>query len=201
MDDLHERKVEGIVLKSILYKEHDRIVTLMTSQAGLISFLAKRVKTPEKTALLSPFSQIELIYQKKNSDLYTFKDGTLLSAHLKLREKWNYLDIAGKMGNLILTTQLPGKPTPLLYTLFIACLKQLPHFEDPMTLLLLFHLKLLTHEGVLSWEKPGPLPLHPWETLKELALSRSFQSIQKKRGLGALYEGLKTTLSSSSAVS
>ncbi|HNA61718.1 MAG TPA: DNA repair protein RecO [Rhabdochlamydiaceae bacterium] len=190
---MHDEHTEGIVLKSILYKDHDRIVTLMTLEAGLISILAKRVKTPEKMTLLSPFSQIELIYQRKKSDLYTFKDGSLLSDHLKLREKWDYLDIAGKMGNLILTTQLPGKPAPLLYTLFIACLKQLPYFEDPMTLLLLFHLKLLTHEGMLSWEIPGPLPPQHWEVLKELALSRSFKSVQKKRGLGPLYALIQKT--------
>jgi hypothetical protein len=160
--------------------------------------MAKRVTTPEKMTLFSPFSQIEAIYQKKRSDLYTFKDGTLLSDHRDLREKWGYVEAAGKMGHILLHSQMPGKAAPLLYALFISCLKQLPKFEDPAALLLLFHLKLLTHEGVVSWEERSSFPLSvsqdQWNTMKELADSRSFQTAQKKRGLGPLFVELEKSV-------
>ncbi len=194
-----QESVEGVVLKSLLFKENHRIVTLFTKQSGLISFIAKRVKSPEKMALLTPLSQIEVICEKKQSDLYLLQDATLISDHLFLREKWDYLETAGKMGSLLLQSQMAGKPAPLLYALFTACLKQLPLFEEPITLLLLFHLKLLTHEGVLSWEGSAdfPLPKSHWIIMKELALSRSFQLAQKKRGLMPLYEDFEKKLRSS----
>lgn len=182
-----EERVEGIVLRTTPFKENHRIITLFTPTAGLISFMAKRVKTPEKLVLLSPFSQIEAIYRKKLSDLYYFKDGSLIADNLFLREKWDYLDIAGKMAQIVLHSQLPGKPAPLLYALFIACLKQLPYFEEPAGLLLLFYLKLLSHEGILSLEERAAFPISvsssQWDVMMELAQNRSFQSLQKRKGL------------------
>ncbi len=185
-----EEKTEGIVLKTIPFKENHLIVSLFTPQTGMIGLLAKRVSTPEKRVLLSPFSQIEVIYSRKQSDLYLFKDGTLLSDHRFLRDKWEYLEIAGKMGHAVLHSQLPGKPAPLLYALLIASLKQLPLFEEPPSLLLLFYLKLLTHEGILSWSDRNHFPFvissDAWQILKELTKSRSFKPLQTQKGLSNL---------------
>lgn len=185
-----EEKMEGIILRVTPYQESHRIITLFTPDAGLISLMAKRVTSPEKLALFSPFSQIEVIFRKKLSDLYQFKDGSLLADNLFLREKWTYLEIAGKMAQIILHSQLPGKPAPQLYALFLACLKQLPSFEDTSSLLLLFYLKLLKHEGILSLEDkdsfPLPLSYDQWDLLRELATSRSFQTLHNKRGLSPL---------------
>jgi hypothetical protein len=193
-----EERVDGIVLRTTLYKETHRIITLFTAEAGLISFMAKRVKTPEKMVLLSPFSQIEVIYRKKLSDLYLFKDGSLITDNLFLREKWDYLETAGKMAQIILHSQLPGKPAPLLYALFTACLKQIPHFEEPTCLLLLFYLKLLTHEGLLSLDDRGsfPIPLSAkeWDVMMELANNRSFKALQKRKGLTPLLQQLEKNL-------
>ena len=193
-----DERVEGIVLRSTLYKETHRVITLFTSQAGIISLLVKGVKTPERLALLSPFSQIEVFFRKKLSDLYLMKDGSLLSDNLFLREKWDYLETAGKMGKMILHSQMPGKPAPLLYALFLACLKQLPHFEEPAPLLLLFYLKLLTHEGLLSFDDratfPIPLSADQWDIMMELAQSKSFKELHKRKGLASLLQQLEMNL-------
>ena len=192
-----EEKIEGIILRVTPYKDQHRIITLFTPQ-GMMSVLAKRVSTTEKRALLSPFSQIELVYQKKQSDLLTFKDGSLLSDNRFLREKWDYLETAGKMGQLLLRSQLPGKPAPLLYSLYLACLKQLPKFEETSPLLLMFYLKFLTHEGLLSWEDPDHFPFtlasDQWNLVKTMAESRSFQALQKKKGLTPLLNLLEKNL-------
>ena len=191
-----DERVEGIVLRTTLYKETHRVITLFTSEAGLISLMAKGVKTPERLALLSPFSQIEVFFRRKLSDLYLMKDGSLLSDNLFLREKWGYLETAGKMGTMILHSQMPGKPAPLLYALFLACLKQLPHFEEPAPLLLLFYLKLLTHEGLLSLDHPGAFSMAPeqWNILMELAQSKSFKGLHQRKGLSPLLEQFEKSL-------
>ncbi len=193
-----EEHVEGIVLRVTPYKDRHRIVTLFTSQAGMISLLAKKVSTPEKMALLSPFSRIEALYFKKQSDLCLLKDGTLIDGHLFLRDKWSYLETAGKMAQILLHSQLPGKSSPLLYALFKMCLKQLPQFEDPSSLLLFFYLKLLTHEGILSWDDPSTFPLpckaEEWELMKEWAKHRLFQPLQNKKSPTALLKLLEKNL-------
>jgi DNA repair protein RecO (recombination protein O) len=190
-----EEKVEGIVLRSTIYKETHRIITLFTPEAGLISLMVKGVKTPERMVLLTPFSQIEVFFRKKLSDLYLLKDGSLIADHLFLREKWVYLETAGKMGQMILHSQMPGKPAPLLYALFLACLKQLPQFEEPASLLLLFSLKLLTHEGILSLDDraafPIPLSSREWDMMMEIAQSKSFKGLHKRKGLTPLLQQLE----------
>ena len=193
-----EERVEGIVLRSTLYKETHRIITLFTSEAGLISLMVKGVKTPERMALLTPFSQIEVFFRKKLSDLYLLKDGSLITDNLFLREKWDYLETAGKMGQMILHSQMPGKPAPLLYALFLACLKQLPKFEEPAPLLVLFYLKLLTHEGLLSLDDrsafPIPLSSGEWGMMMEIAQSKSFKGLSKRKGLTSLLQQLEKSL-------
>lgn len=193
-----EERVEGIILRVTPYKDRHRIVSLFTSQAGMISLLAKKISTPEKMALLSPFSRIEALYLKKPSDLHLLKDSSLLDSHLFLREKWDYLETAGKMAYILLHSQLPGKSSPLLYALFKACLEQLPRFEDPCSLLFLFYLKLLTHEGLLSWKDRSSFPLscktEEWELMREWAQCRSFQLLQTRKGLGPLLKLLEKNL-------
>ena len=192
-----EERVEGIVLRSTLYKETHRIITLFTSEAGLISLMVKGVKTPERMALLTPFSQIEVFFRKKLSDLYLLKDGSLIAGNLFLREKWDYLETAGKMGQMILHSQMPGKPAPLLYALFLACLKQLPKFEEPAPLLLLFYLKLLTHEGILSLDDrsafPIPLSSEEWDMMMDIAQSKSFKGLSNRKELTPLLQQLENS--------
>jgi DNA repair protein RecO (recombination protein O) len=193
-----EERVEGIVLRTTPYKESHRIITLFSQEAGLISFMVKRVRTPEKMVLLSPFSQIEVIYRKKLSDLYSFKDGSLIADNLFLREKWDYLEIAGKMAQILLHSQMPGKPAPLLYNLFLGCIRQLPHCEEPASLLLFFYLKLLSHEGILSLEDRAAFPIAlsaaNWDVMMELANNRSFQALHKRKGLAPLLQQLEKKL-------
>ncbi len=193
-----EERVEGIVLRTTIYKETHRIITLFTADAGLISLMVKGVKSPERMVLITPFSQIEVFFRKKLSDLYLLKDGSLIADNLFLRQKWNYLETAGKMAQMILHSQMPGKPAPLLYALFLACLKQLPQFEEPAPLLLLFYLKLLTHEGILSLDDKAAFPIslstQQWDVMMELAQSKSFQALHKRKGLTSLLQQLEKNL-------
>jgi DNA repair protein RecO (recombination protein O) len=191
-----EIKSEGIILKTTPYKDHHRIIQIFTPNDGLLSLFAKGISRPKLQSLLSPLSQIEVIYRKKTSDLYFFKEGFIIQSHHFLRTEWKILEAAGKMGSVLLQTQLPGKASPELYKLLIASLKQLPHFQDPSTLILLFYLKLLTYEGVISWDSPAffPFPSPHWAELKKLAHTRSFREHYNQKGLGNLVPQLEKLL-------
>lgn len=193
-----EIKTEGVILKVTPYKDHHRIVHLFTPHEGVLSFLAKGISKPKMQSLLSPLSHIEVVLRKKTSDLYFFREGSLLESHHFLRASWPLLEAAGRLGETLLTTQLPGKPALDLYRLFTACLKQLPHFDEPATLAVLFILKLLTHEGVVAWDAPSffPIPCSNWATLKLLAETRSFSAWHNFRGLEGALPALETLIKS-----
>lgn len=176
-----EQRSEGIVLRSIPFKEHDRIITVFMQEAGVVSLLVK--KAHRQRALISPFCQGEFLYVKGKTDLYQFRDGTALEEHYALRSSLAYLSAAGEMIQAILQSQLPGKAAPDLYALLAACMRQIPLCDHPFRLITSFRLKLLTHEGVLSWENASLFPIiltdSEWNILKETATARSFRKIQQ----------------------
>lgn len=197
---MSEIKTEGIILKMIPYKDHHRVIQLLTPDHGILSLLAKGVSKPKLQSLLSPLTQLEVVYRKKGSDLYFFKEGFVIEDHHFLRTRWDLLASAGKIAGALLQTQFPGKAAPDLYRLLIACLKQLPHFQFPSTLVTLFYLKLLTHEGVITWEKPELFPLScsltSWNNLKNLAQSRSFKAHYDNQEMGNYSSQLEKLLKS-----
>ena len=151
MADMHEEKIEGIVLRSQDYKERHRIITLF-SPHGLISLIVKSIsrKNARLLALTTPFSHGEYVCHQGRSELWNFQDGTLLNDHLALRQSLKSLQAAGALASAILASQMAGKPAPALFALYRSYHRQVTQFEDPEPLLASFYLKLLKHEGLLS---------------------------------------------------
>lgn len=143
-------ETEGIVLKILPYQDYNRIVTLFTPE-GLIKIFAKGGK---KTFLrqneLAVLTQGVYIVQKGRGDFHQVKDATIVNQHLRLRERFENLEVADKMIRAILETQWPGKAVPRLYALFQLFIEQIPQFADPDRLMAAFYLKLLKHEGILQ---------------------------------------------------
>jgi DNA repair protein RecO (recombination protein O) len=167
-------KTEGVVLRSLVYGENARILTLFTREAGLISLIVKGVsgKRVYLLSLCSPFCSGEFIYRKGGSDLYRFQDGTIVDEHISLRREWRYIETAAVLARALLQSQLPGKSAPLLYALFLAYLKQIPQFENRPTLVASFKLKLLLHEGLLAFEQET-------SPIQALLAARSFRSLKE----------------------
>lgn len=149
---LLNEKDEGIVLKSIDYKDQQKIITLFTQSRGLVSLIVKGINR-KKTHLLtltSPLTQAEYHFSIRRSDLYTFQDGSPLNTHHQLRENLDHLQTAVSFAEALLSSQFPGKPAPALYQLLLVYLKHLPSFSDPSPLKASFLLKLMKHDGHLS---------------------------------------------------
>ncbi|MGR3973025.1 MAG: DNA repair protein RecO [Candidatus Rhabdochlamydia sp.] len=188
---MSEIKTEGIILKTIPYQEKKSIVTLLTKDHGIISLFVRQEKSFKGHSLINTFSHIDLVYQKiKTSECFALKEGTMIESHYFLRETWSRLEAAGKMSAAILFTQFPGKSSPLLYHLLLACFKQLPHFKSSLTLVTLFYLKLLTYEGVLSWEDgslfPLPCSLKEWQLLKSISQTTLFSPYYQEMSLDVM---------------
>ena len=162
---MKENKCEGIVIKSYAFKETERIIHLFTPDQGIIHLIVKHLspKKPQRVNLTTPLCQGQYIYRKGKSDLYSFIDGSILNLHLPLRQSLSELTLGGKMLQAIHDTQLPEKPAPKLYQLLSAYLKKLP--LAPASIWTSFQLKLLKHEGHISFEKPHIKSIHGIHTL------------------------------------
>ena len=147
---MQEERTLGIVLRSLDYKDSQRIITVFTP-IGLLSFIVKGItRRTSLLALTTPFSEGEFIFRRSRSDLLSFLDGTVNDNHLPLRQRLSSLETAGSLAHAILSSQLDGKSSTDLYQLFRFYLKQVPSFESPSSLLASFQLKLLLHEGLLA---------------------------------------------------
>ncbi|MFI5333630.1 MAG: DNA repair protein RecO [Chlamydiales bacterium] len=171
---------EGIVLKSLDYKENQRIITVFSKDFGVISLIVKGVSRSslQKLAITTPLCQAEFHFTRGKSDLFRLSECAVVCDHLPLRNQLSHLQAAGVMAQAILKFQLPCKPTPLLYALFERYLKQLPGFPNPLPLTSSFLLKMLHLEGLLSLERPLPhFTSSEQDLLTTLVESRSFTKV------------------------
>lgn len=150
MENMEER-TQGIVLRSLDYRENQRIITLFTP-LGLISLIVKRIqrRSSHLLTLTTLFCEGEFLFKKGRSDLYAFLDGSVLDVHLPLRDQLASLKAAGSLGQALLASQFAGRVSPALYQLFRCYLRQIPAFAPPGALIASFQLKLLAHDGLLS---------------------------------------------------
>lgn len=193
-------KQEGILLQSIPHLDN-RILKVFTPDAGLLTLIAKYVKT-KNAAATTPFCRSEWVYRKSRGDIYSIKEATLLDPLDELRTEYRILKAAGSMANDLLRSQFSHRPARGLYELLIASLKHLP--KNPIAVAQSFRLRLLQFEGLLHLRPrcalcdapathlsqgeclcshhaaPGSISFdrQEWEQLLTLALSRRFSDFE-----------------------
>jgi DNA repair protein RecO (recombination protein O) len=172
---------KALVLRSLFFKDNQKILTLFSESFGLISLVMKGCSAPFKGSLSQPFCEAEFFFTKGSSDLRKYQDGSIIDLHLPLRNKLSYLKTASSMIKAVLTSQLPEKHSPHLYALISSFLKQVPLFSFQETLLACFYLKFLRHEGL--YHKDCTLPsisLEEQQILAKLAYLQSFDELKKE---------------------
>jgi DNA repair protein RecO (recombination protein O) len=174
-------KAEGIVLRSLEYRDRQRIITLFTKEEGIISLIVKHISSKRSTmlALTTPFTRGEYLYRRGRSELMPLEDATLLDEHLELRNRFESLQAAGELVQAILASQMPGKAAPILYGLFSAYLKQIAHFPKPDSAICSFLLKILKHEGLIAWDHLSAFRQEEQEIVKQLLIISSFNQLRE----------------------
>lgn len=176
-----EEKHEGLVLRSIDFRDRQKILTLFTPTMGIVSLIVKGInrKKSHLLTLTSPFTCGEYLFRVSRSTLYTFRDGTPLKTHNELRDNLDHIEAATLLVKALLTSQLPEKPAPDLYALTLTYLGLLSTVENPAAITSSFLLKLLKHEGLLSLDHP-PLGFSAdqWQTVRTLADLRTIQTLR-----------------------
>jgi len=163
-----ELRTEAIILRMVPYGDRKNILTLFSKDAGLLS--AVSYISLKKKGFLSPLCRCDFLFLKKNSELYQLKEAAPMDLYSDLRSDFKKLNCAGFWLGTLLRSQLPSKPSPMLYKLLICYLDELkenPHVES---LKMSFLLKLVKHEGLYS---PNNLP----PQVQLLAESRHFAEL------------------------
>lgn len=146
---MRAKNTKAIVLRKVPYKEKSFILTLFSEKLGVFSLFVNNSKK-NQSALFSPFSEGDFFYTEKNQDRYFYVDSAIIDLHLTLRENLDYLEAASKMTKFLLSSQMPGKSSPLLYKLFSIYLKKIPSINNCLSLTVSFYLKALKHDGAFQ---------------------------------------------------
>ena len=107
-------KTEGIVLHITNFQEKDKIIKIFSKDDGIISVFLKN----KKNSAISTFYHLELVYQKKKSDLFLLKEENVLDENFGLREKLININSACIMTKAIIDSQFNQKRSYPIYLLF-----------------------------------------------------------------------------------
>lgn len=146
---------DAIILRSSLYQDTHRILTVFTETEGVIKVFAHHAHSDRSKNFLQPYSLIELIAQKGKGDLYYFKDGTLKLNYFSsesTRADSACLLAAASFSQSILLSQFLEKPSPKLFLLLDLLFKNLPLANTAHQLSSTLQLKILIHDGLLDPE-------------------------------------------------
>lgn len=144
-----EISTEAVILRSIPFRENDRILSIFTFEAGLIKVIHKgNSKKGKKQENYIPLTLVELSYREKRGEIFDCLEMSSIDSFSKLRKELLFLEVGCDLLNVILSSQLVGKAAPQLYALLIYYLKRIHLTQFPWTLAASFRLKLLKHDGI-----------------------------------------------------
>jgi DNA repair protein RecO (recombination protein O) len=142
-------KTEIITLKSTPFKDNSKILQVLTKNLGIISIIAKGFKKNlNAITLCSPFTFFEAILKKRNSDIYSIEDVSIIDENFYLRKDFKYLNTASFIIKAVLNSHFPQKKAYNIYILLKIYLKKI--FINPDAVYLSFLLKLMYTEGFLN---------------------------------------------------
>lgn len=148
------KEIEGLVIRSFAYGEYDKIVHIFTPDEGIIHLIAKGALRPQKKGALSvePLTLATFyLKQKPHNKLFQCVEVVPDRLHSFLRRQMDKLDCACQMAMAVAQTQMSNQPAPLLFHLLCYYLKKLETSQNAAAILASFRLKLLRHDGVLSF--------------------------------------------------
>ena len=145
-------QTEGVVLKTIDFRDYDQIMTVFTPERGIVKLIFKKRKPAPglPSVKIAPLVRAEFVYTETKGDIWKCREISLLNQYLKLRENYGWLETAGHMVQWILTSQVEHKPAPKLYQLMITYLEKIPLTDNLKALEISFIFHLLKQEGLIN---------------------------------------------------
>lgn len=140
---------KGIVLKTIDYKEKDKIMWLFTEDEGKISVFCRNVRSPKnryqsmiRSLVFADFT----LYKGKG--MYTFNEGLLINSFKGLMESFEEITYATYYLELVDITSMDKDPNPLVYkNLLVSLYLMETKVLDNTILTFAFEIKHILYSG------------------------------------------------------
>jgi DNA repair protein RecO (recombination protein O) len=145
-------QTQGVILSTLNYQDYDLILTVFSSEKGLIKFFFKRGNSKKRRQGTStdPLTCAEFIYSKGKGELLLCHEISTINAHLDIRKDLKFLETGCSLVREIQQTQFPEKPSQQLYQLLLRYLGHIPKMEHPENLEFSFKLKIMRHDGIFG---------------------------------------------------
>ncbi|MHB1485282.1 MAG: DNA repair protein RecO [Saccharofermentanales bacterium] len=139
-------RIKGIILREVPVGEADKILTILTREAGLISVSAKNARRPKSNMLVSTsalvFGEFELFGSE--STRYYLHQATIIEPFTKLREDIVLLTYCAHLMDVILDAMRDSSASDDVYTLLLYTLNNICKPDRDIGLIVhTFELKLL----------------------------------------------------------
>lgn len=142
-------KFEGIVLKSRSYGESNKIVTLMTREAGKIAAMARGAKKP--TSRLAGVTQTfmhGMYIVSRTTGMGTLQQGEHLSSMRHIQTDIMATAYASYIVELVDRLVEEGRPEPFAFEVLLQSLRAIEEEYDPEAIALFVDWKMLPYAGV-----------------------------------------------------
>ena len=142
-------KWEGIVIKAKAYGESNKIVTLMTEEAGKVACMARGAKKPTSrlAGITQPFMHGSFLVQR-TTGMGTLQQGEHYSAMRTLQTDIVATAYASYIVELIDKLVEEGKPEPFAFQVLKQALLAIEEGHDPEAIALFVDWKMLPFAGV-----------------------------------------------------
>lgn len=142
-------EVEGIILKETPYKEHSKILQIFTKEHGLISVMAKGVKSPKsKLRALSiryTYGLFQIIY--KEDKISTLVNADLINPLENIKSDIILISYLGYLSELTMQV-IKHEYDKEIYNYFILSILKINDGLDPLIITNILELKYLSYLGV-----------------------------------------------------
>jgi DNA repair protein RecO (recombination protein O) len=160
-----EVKDRFIILRKMKYGEADLIIHALSPMGERLSFIARSALRSKKRfggGVLEPSHFVQFTYKQARSQeegrMNTLNEATLLNDFKGIRKDYDHLELALHILDCIARVSQEGdRNSEGLFNLLGNTLKALESSEDVQLLKMLFYLKFLSQQGVLtveSWMSP-----------------------------------------------
>ncbi|NLB19751.1 MAG: DNA repair protein RecO [Clostridium sp.] len=156
-----QENIKGVILKTMDYKEKDKLMWVFTEQYGKISVICKAVRSPKNKyqSLIRPllFGDFQL-YRGKT--MYSFNEGMVISSFSKLSTSLELLTYGSYYVELIDIVAFDGDAQPDLYETLVSALYLLESEAIEMSLLTLaYEVKILSLTGIYVGREAIPFKI------------------------------------------
>jgi len=142
-------KWEGIVLKVRAYGESNKIVTLLTREAGKVATMARGAKKPSSrlASVTQPFTYGMFMVQH-HTGMGTLQQGEHLNSMRHIREDIMATAYASYIMELVERVVEEGKAEPYAFDVLLHALQAIEEGYDPEAITLFVEWKMLPYTGV-----------------------------------------------------